>query len=45
MFHIHKWGLWAITPTKGLHLGQIVKVDLQYRTCKKCGFTKVRHMY
>lgn len=34
MLHIHKWGLWAITHS--------VIIDIQYRTCLKCGKTQAK---
>lgn len=37
MFHIHKWGPWAITHS--------VIINIRYRTCSKCGTTQTKRTY
>lgn len=52
LFHIHDWNTWVIsngeTRTGIVHFlpddpaeYEVKKVNLQYRTCKKCGYFQV----
>jgi len=50
---VHKWGLWAITevPLYAQENSDVIedtddlRIEVQERTCKRCGLTKTRRLF